>query len=291
MTRTALAFAAVAALCLPADAQVSLVDADVVFLIDESGSMSGEQEWVESVIPTLSEELADEDIAARFGVVGFGGWDPAPRVVRTLGEADTVATGLADDLTTDGFWEDGWTAMDVALDRYRLDAAATNFVLVTDEDRDALPGSSLTYAGILERLLERNVTLNAVVDLQLGDDERAARTRNGVIGIAADGTSFLTDDDDFETGEGGFSGEGDGLTAADYGALALATGGAVWNLNILREGGDAAESFTSAFVAVKVEEVEEDIEETLSAVPLPAPAWMLLAGLGSLAALRRRRSR
>ena len=100
MARTALACAALAALCAPAAAQVSLVDADVVFLIDESGSMSGEQEWVESVIPTLSGELSGKDITARFGVVGFGGWDPAPRVVRTLGDADTVAAVCDDPMVS-----------------------------------------------------------------------------------------------------------------------------------------------------------------------------------------------
>jgi len=104
-------------------------------------------------------------------------------------------------------------------------------------------------------------------------------------------TSYTAD------GSGGFSesvydhfGYGAGSTTADYADLALATGGAVWDLNILRSGGDDAASFASAFLDIKVQEVTDQIDDSPSPVPLPAGLWLGITGAAALGLLRRRRA-
>ncbi len=54
--------------------------------------------------------------------------------------------------------------------------------------------------------------------------------------------------------------------------MALGTGGAAWDLRLLRAGGLTAESFTNAFVDIKV-------EETII-VQTPEPSGLALVGLG-----------
>ena len=81
---------------------------------------------------------------------------------------------------------------------------------------------------------------------------------------------------------GGLVGNGAGATETDYAGLALANGGATWDLNLLRTGGLTAQSFTSAFVAIKVQEIQEQI-------PVPEPGMILIfvIGLAGIAAARR----
>ena len=50
--------------------------ADVVLLVDESGSMAEEHAWLSAMIPLLDQALKEVDVGVdlenRFGVVGFG---------------------------------------------------------------------------------------------------------------------------------------------------------------------------------------------------------------------------
>ncbi len=255
--------------------------ADIVFIVDESGSMSGEHAWLGSMVTSLEANLvAAGETGNNYGLVGFGDYYTGGTYQQahehlvggaSLGSAADLATATSGLVTTGGF-EDGWQAIDFALNNYTFTSSAVNFILITDEDRDATPGLSLSYAGMETALAEAGVVLNAVVNATLNS---GAVGTNGTDDYLPDGSGGFT-----TAATSGFSG-GYGSTIADYSNLAIATGGASWDLNQLRAGGLTAASFTAAFVDIKVEEI-------ISQTPEPGTLLLLSLGLVGIGARRLR---
>lgn len=265
------------------------ITADVVFLVDESGSMGGEHAWLSNMISNLESGLVNEGVGAsvsnQYSLIGFGGSAFAGHLNPHAHDMDAVAAGTQEwgsatdfaaatsTLVTSGGTEDGWSALDWALNNltYRADAAV-NFVLVTDEDRDNTNGA-LNKVGLLAGLSSKNALLNVVVNNSFG----CGASSTNAIGVDSNDNGFQAD------GVGGFSkcegagnvGNGAGTTGSDYVDLALDSGGAAWNLNILRAGGANAESFTASFVDTKVQEITEQ-----PPVSVPEPGTLALLGLG-----------
>lgn len=257
---------------------------DIIFVVDESGSMSGEHAWLPGMVNSLDTQLGGLGIATNYGLFGFGGGGSG-NLGRTLlngGNAAAFGTSAAN-LVLSGSFEDGYSGLDFALNQFTFSpGGAVNYILVTDEDRDN-GNNALTFASTLAFMQGQNALLNAVVNNNFG----CPPSTTGGLGIDADGDLYLAD------GAGGFTtcadpgvvGSGSGSTVADYVDLALATGGAAWNLNLLRTGGLTAQSFTDAFVNIKVQEISEQVGE------VPEPGTILLFGTGLLALgwFRRRR--
>jgi len=271
----------VAVLALATGAQAASI-ADVVFIVDESGSMGGEHAFLEDVIPDLDAALAAKSITGNYAVIGYGDSAQVPRTVRNFGTAAATATNLASDLRLTGGTEDGYAGMGYALNQLTFTGSAINFILVTDEDRDDIvncPGSLCglpdSYASMLSALNSKKVVLNAILDLNLNG---GALGYDGTTSYSPDGSGGFT-----ETAGGGYSAFSS--LGQDYGDMALATSGAVWDLGILRSGGSNAESFASAFINVKVEEIQDQ----LNPIPLPASAWLLVGAMAGMGALKRRK--
>lgn len=259
---------------------------NVVFLVDESGSMSTEHQFLKDVILDLDAGLDSAGVTDRsYGVVGFGASNPDPKTIGD-GILDSATDTLTEfsKLVLTGSREDGYAAIEFARTAFNYaQGAAINFILVTDEDRDNI-GNSLTYSSILGALKGQNILLNAIINNPFGSDSNSVGT---ALGIDSDGTAYIADGTGFTTDIGAFIGNGAGTTEDDYAKLALATGGAAWDLNKIRAGGDTAEAFSSAFVTIKVQEITT--QPPSGQIPLPAGGWLLLTGLGGLAALRRKR--
>jgi hypothetical protein len=286
MIAGAAAFASAAA--LGSAALAVNTTSNVVFIVDESGSMGGDQAFLaNTVIGGLDAGLAAAGVTSRsYGVVGYGASNPLPRALGAapaLENAANTQTNL-NNLVTSGGFEDGWQAIDFALGAFNYDAgAAINFILVTDEDRDN-GDNSLTFASVLQSMTSRNILLNAVVSSSFTSDDGAA------LGIDSTGEAYIADGSGgFTTSTNGVATTGSGTTIADYVDLALATGGAAWNLGISRQSGNPALSFTNAFLDIKVQEITTQPTNPTNPIPLPAAAWLLLSGVASLGYLGKRR--
>ena len=135
---------------------------NVIFIVDGSGSMSTEHDFLKSVITDLDADLATAGVTNRsYGLVGFGRTStlggPEPSTIcadaPALSDAATTKTNH-NSLVANGGTEDGYSAINFALSAFNYTSgAAVNFVLVTDEDRDVLAGAGgLTATSITNAL-------------------------------------------------------------------------------------------------------------------------------------------
>lgn len=274
--------------CATSSARAALTT-DVIFVVDESGSMAGEHAWLAGMVTSLEADLISAGVTGnRFGLVGFGSASGHGTVAGhkhsvgggdfgTAAQLSTAAGGLV----TSGATEDGWSAITFALNNYAFRAdAAVNIILVTDEDRDNLD-NAITAASVAAALAGKNAILNAVVNNPFGSDSGAALGRTTGSAYLADGSGGFT------TATGPTTGNGFGATETQYVPLALNSGGAAWDLNQLRAGGLVADSFSAAFVKIKVKEITT---QPGSGVPEPA-SFAIWAGLGAIGLVISRRRR
>jgi len=267
------------------------IGADIITVVDESGSMSGEHAFLATAIPSLESALQTAGVTSnQYGLVGFGGASSHlaghTHLVggNPFGTAAEFATATGS-LLLNGGTEDGYSGITTALG-YAFRTPATDFarqiILVTDEDRDNIGGGE-TFASMQTALGNAGAVLNVVVNNSVLLNGATCST---CLGLSANGTAYLADGlGGFTTAAGGSVGAGFGTTATDYVALAHATGGAMWNLNLLRAGGLTGDSFAAAFQAIKVQEIV-----TPPSVPEPGTLLLLGSGLAGLASWKRRKT-
>ncbi|OAG26935.1 vWA domain-containing protein [Thermodesulfatator autotrophicus] len=252
---------------------------DLIFVVDESGSMGGEHTWLSQMVEDLEQALLNVGVGTtipnRYALVGFGGDNTHEPGHKHLvgggdwGDVNDIKNAFSS-LLTNGLTEDGYDGMEVALTEYDFRAnAAVNVILVTDEDRDVLD-RNLDYNSILSLFQQKNALLNVVVNHTFfnSDNTQRALGITSSSSFIADGTGGYTEDTN-----GYILGSGYGTTYDDYVALALALDGAAWDLNILRSGGLDATSFTKAFIDIKVQEIQQQ-------QPIPEPSTVILIGVG-----------
>lgn len=241
--------------------------ADVIFVVDESGSMVMEHEWIRTEVLHLDTQFRERGVGVgnrqnQFALVGFGrnSRDDITGIVLSQLTTPAQFINASNQLQLTGLVEDGYAAIDFALENIPTRSeTAKIMILITDEDRSILR-LDLSRETIEQSLRREGFILNAVVNQGFLSDPQDNTSH--ALGLDGNGTSYIIDQTDsnlFASRDGGTYNPnpafGFGSTFRDYVQLAFATGGVAWDLNQLREQGLFAEAFTNAFTQVKVDEV------------------------------------
>lgn len=245
----------------------SAIMTDIVFLVDESGSMGTVQANLRNNIGLFASILSAGGVDAQYGLVGYGASQPQPRMISDLTDPASVATAAQGLLISGGF-ESGFSATAFALNSidnqsnlfsYRPNAVK-NIIIFTDEDNDtssgagfAVNGLAPSYAVVDGLLKQNNALFNAVVS-----SGGACTTAN----------------------------------ANCYVPLALANNGQQFNLNSLNTSNQqVVEDFVTAFASAKLQETIDFCDQNPNAPgcndngedpSVSEPSILALFGLGLL---------
>jgi uncharacterized repeat protein (TIGR01451 family) len=151
----------------------TLPPGDIVFIVDESGSMGDDQEAVRRNIATIADRLG-ASVDFQMGVVGFGAGRAHQDEPVGLGHIHLPVTddvpaivSAVNELTIDGGFEPGYQAITVAMGDamgYRPNAGVCA-VLIADESANQ---GSTTQAQALAALQGRGAVLFGIVDPRAG---------------------------------------------------------------------------------------------------------------------------
>ena len=235
--------------------------ADIIVLMDESGSMAFAQQFSVQLIADLELGLQARGIGGdpanpnRYGLVGFGGdTSHEPAHSHPLGPNGALFGSAADyaiaaaTLVDTGATEDGYTAIDFGIKNYPVRAAASKFFLiVTNEDRDVLD-ANLTYASTLNEVSSAGFILEGIYDIDISDGNG-----NTAVAVDASGNAYLPNGTGgFTISPGGQINFSFGTTVTDYVDMSFATGGIAGDINQIQLGGAQTTSFSAAIISTIV---------------------------------------
>jgi len=235
-----------------------LIFADIVLVVDESGSMGDNQTWISSAFQSLENKLLDAHIGQnQYAVIGFGRRvSPDPRLITNLTNIGGLLSNL-DSLEENGNREDGYNAINFAIGNVSFREGSTRIiVLLSDEDRDVV-NSNVTRTSLFNSLVSNLIQLNVVVNATFTDS---------AVGVSTDGIGFFND------GAGGVVQRpghtvisGFGSTIDDYVTLAWMLGGSAFDIKLPSQSGDIAAVFSESFQLSKKTEAigGNDVVDTL----------------------------
>jgi len=205
-------------------------------------------------------------------LVGFGAtFYERGRIINLTGNGDEMAGAgkMKDGITKlllNGRNEDGYAGIELArqlMMRHRdclRSNMARQFILVTDEERDIVI-NELNKSIIYNRLKNfslLNIAVSEAFECKTGE---GPYDYSEVLGLDGNHTGYSVETgDEMSTTECRPKPDSSYVTTnQDYTELAFQLGGGAWNLNQLREGGKTTNSFTRAFLTVKVKEIVDQL--------------------------------
>lgn len=151
--------------------------ADMVFVVDQSGSMYNEFKWISSSLDKINSQIESKGIKANYGIAGFeysagyergwynerNAWADLPSTISdVVAEADWAADHVY------GGIERSYHAVNWAADNFSWtgNGFAKVMILVTDEDADY--GDSYSYGGLFgeaalkQKMTDDDILLNVI---------------------------------------------------------------------------------------------------------------------------------
>ena len=260
--------------------------ADIVLIVDDSGSMKNEQDWIPDAAAALESALIRQNIGNgalknQYFVVLFGNTEGEnfrsnrTMVVDVNGRVNLTVNQVRSAMrkfSRNGNAEDGYQAIELALDIKELRRdnpdVALNIGLVTDEPRDPFrntaAGTESSMQEITAELVARNAKLNLFgqflfdspsIDNIIAVDYQG-KIYSRISGVEVNTRGFQSPDVNVS-----FQANDESCRAfVQYAPLAMATGGAIWNLKFVDDTAGSSElrkSFTDAMARIKVEEISQ----------------------------------
>ena len=176
--------------------------ADIVLLIDDSGSMQLEHEWLLAMVPYLEAALIKAGVGDygnrnRYCAIAFGGIGPLEPAHFLLVNGEKCFTAdqfpkARIQLKNVGLNEDGYEAIHFAINNVPFRDSpfiAKNVFLISDEGRTIIPqGQSLTKSSVRDELLNNDALLNVIVSVSYLDTSNRAEV---VLGQDGNGVTYL----------------------------------------------------------------------------------------------------
>lgn len=145
--------------------------ADVVFVIDQSGSMAGEFSWLGNSISAIDTAITNGGVTAKYGVAGYEastGTDDSRNAWTDLTSDISSIVTEVNSVYTYGGTEKGYHAADWAANNFTWTGSdyAKIMILITDEDADY--ASSYAYGGLTgedalaKKMADDHILLNVI---------------------------------------------------------------------------------------------------------------------------------
>lgn len=114
----------------------AIILADVVFIVDTSGSMGDDIDQVKARIVDFNNAMVTNGIDAQYGLVRFGGTASLIQDITTFADFNRVNGPFTNLTDNGGGTEDGSAAIQVAMTATFRTDTVRNFILITDENDD-----------------------------------------------------------------------------------------------------------------------------------------------------------
>lgn len=240
-------------------AQAAVIKTDVIFIVDESGSMGTVQTNLRNNIGLFAQILNDGGVEGAFGLVGYGNGSVVPRTLTDLTDPASFAAAAVS-LVASGGTEPAYDAIEYAFNSptaygaggtfsFRNDAV-TNIILLTDEQHN---GSSTLWS----------------------DADNIIKANNALFNLVSNSSANTT------------------VNGGNLASLATGNGGGVFNLSLFNTNDQAVVAqFVADFADVKLQETLDFCaanpnDPACTSVPsVPEPKGLAALALLLLAARR-----
>lgn len=174
----------------------TLPSGDIVFIIDESGSMGDDQAEVQARINNIATQLGFA-VDYQFGLVGYGAsfgnpYAGAPRIVLPFTNDLVAFSDAIDSMVANGGFEPGFEATITAMSEpmgFRQSAGVCA-ILITDEDADISSQAPATRADALAALNTRDAVFLGIVNPTFGTTGNDYGPNPGSLSEATGGAVF-----------------------------------------------------------------------------------------------------